>query len=102
MPPKDMQQHEFFLSTDNGKTYKPLGKVLNENLIVDDLIPEEGTKLPFFKPDEELVISCKFNIRSNPSLYIFLLTGKWPSNNWLKMHGYPMRKRCGFHKRKHK
>ena len=102
MPPKDMQQHEFFLSTDNGETYKPLCKVMNENIIVDDLIPGEGTKLPFFKPDEEHVISCKFDIRSNLSLYIFLLTGKWPSNNWLKMHGYPMRKRCGFHKRKHK
>lgn len=102
MPPKDMQPYEPFLSTDNGKTYKPLGKVLNENLIVDDLIPEEGTKLPFFKPDEELVISCKFNIRSNPSLYIFLLTGKWPSNNWLRLHGYPMVRRCGYRKRKQK
>ena len=101
MPQKDIQPHELSFSTDNGKTYKPLGQALNENLIVDDLIPEEGTKLPFIKPDEEHVITCKFNIRSNPYLYIFLLTGKWPSNNWLKMHGYPMRRRCGFHRRKH-
>jgi hypothetical protein len=100
MPPKDMQQHEFFLSNDNGETYKPLGKAMNKNIIVDDLIPEEGTKLPFIKPDEELVISCKFNIRSNPSLYIFLLTGKWPSNNWLRLHGYQMVRRCGYRKRK--
>ena len=102
MPPKDMQPHELFFSTDNGKTYKPLGKAMNENLIVDDLIPEEGTKLPLIKPDEESVISLKFNIRSNPSLFIFLWKGEWPSNNWLRMHGYPMVRRCGYRKRKHK
>lgn len=102
MPPKDTQPHNIFVSTDGGETYSLLGKMTETHLFVDDLIPEDNTKLPFIKPNDESVFTCKFNIRDNPSMFMFLATGKWPSNNWLKMHGYPMRRRCGFHRRKHK
>lgn len=96
MPPKDMQPRELLFSADNGETYKPIGRLAEDSLIVDDLIPEGEVELPLCKPNDEMVISCKFNIKSNPSLFMFLWTGKWPSNNWLKMHGHPMRR-----KRKH-
>lgn len=101
MPPKGLQTHELLFSADGGETYKPLGKVADVSLITDDLIPDNGTELPLAKPGDGFVISCKFNITSNPSLFMFLWTGKWPSNNWLRMHGYPMRrKRKGTRKKK--
>ena len=95
MPPKDHDpsgKGALFFSAD-GKTYEPFGKVEDAELILDDLVPEKGVKLPFVKPDEEISLSFKFDIRQNPSLFMLLWTGKWPSNNWLKMHGFPMRRR---------
>lgn len=104
MPPKETQPHSVFVSVDGGETYTTLGKVSEAHLFVDDLIPEEGAELPFVKPDEALMggtltLSCTFNMRSNPSLFMFLWTGKWPSNNWLKMHGYPMRRKRNVQRR---
>ena len=95
MPPKDTQPHELFVSADGGETYAPLGEVAECGLIVDDLIPKEVAELPFVKAtlDGTLTLSCTFNIRSDPSLYMLLRTGKWPSNNWLRLHGYPMMRR---------
>lgn len=96
MPPKDYDPSSrgpLFVSVDGGKTYEPVGKVEDAELILDDLVPEKGVELPFVKPDEEISLSFKFDIRQNPSLFMLLWTGKWPSNNWLKMHGYPMRRR---------
>ena len=105
MPPKDTQEHELlfdaehvenahelFYSTDGGETMMPLGHI-SEALIIDDLIPEDQTHLPFVKPDDAIMFSCKF--RMDNSAAIFLATGKWPSNNWLKMHGIPMRRAHG-------
>ena len=106
MPPKELHPHDIFISADGGETYTPLGEVTECGMIVDDLIPEDGVKLPFVKPDEAslgeaLTFSCTFNIRSNPSMFMLLWKGKWPSNNWLRMHGYPMRrKRKGTRKKK--
>lgn len=98
MPPKDydpLSRGTLFFSSDGGETYAPVGKVQEEGLIIDDLVPEKGVELPFVRPDEEMVISCKFDIRQNPSVFMLLWKGKWPSNNWLKMHGYPMRRKKG-------
>lgn len=102
MPPKDTQPHSVTVSADGGETFSPLGKVADAHLFVDDLIPEDRTELPFGKLEGELTLTCKFNIRDNPSAFMLLATGKWPSNNWLRMHGYPMVRRCGFHRRNRK
>lgn len=92
MPPKDTP-HALFFSADDGETYKPIGKVTEYGLVVDDLVPDKEIKLPFIKPDEEFVVSCKLSLRENPSAFMFLATGKMPSNNWLRLHGFPMRRR---------
>ena len=92
MPPKDTP-HALFFSTDDGETYKPIGKVPECGLVVDDLVPDKEIELPFIEPDEEFVVSCKFSLSENPSAFMFLATGKWPSNNWLRLHGFPMRRR---------
>ena len=88
-----LSKGSLFFSSDGGETYEPVGKVEDAELILDDLVPEKGVELPFVKPDEEISLSFKFDIRQNPSMFMFLWTGKWPSNNWLKMHGFPMRRR---------
>ena len=90
MPPKDTKPHELFLSADNGKTYEPFGIMTDASLIDDGLVSERETELPIFT-DNEMVIPCK--VRLDISMMIFLVTGKYPSNNWLKMHGYPMRRK---------
>ena len=98
MPPKDMQTFEpLMFSTDGGKTLKPLGKLTETNVFTDDLVPDAKTDLPYIKTDEEMSFSCKFSM--DRSAMIFLATGKWPSNNWLKMHGIPMRRRYGNRRR---
>ena len=92
MPPKDITTHgPLMFSTDGGETMMPLGKI-SETIITDDIIPDGQTVLPFVKIDDSHTFSCKFEM--NNSVAIFLATGKWPSNNWLKMHGIPMRRRC--------
>ena len=96
MPPKDydpLSKGTLFFSADGGETYKPFAKVNDAELILDDLVPEKVVELPFVKPDEEISLSFKFDIRQEPSVFMLLWTGNWPSNNWLKMHGFPMRRR---------
>ena len=39
---------------------------------------------------------------SSVQMEYLLIKGKLPANNWLRMHGYPMVRRCGFHRRKHR
>ena len=91
MPPKDITPHgSLMFSTDGGETMMPLGKI-SETIITDDIIPDDQTVLPFVKMDDEITFSCKFKMENSAT--IFLVTGKWPSNNWLKMHGIPMRRR---------
>ena len=101
MPPKDydpLGQGTLFFSSDGGETYAHVGKVQEEGLIIDDLVPEDGEELPSpvsrsMKQRRETSFTCEFNIRQNPSVFMFLWKGKLPSNNWLKMHGFPMRRR---------
>ena len=90
MPPKDTKPHTLMFSTDGGETMHPLGKI-SEAIITDDIISDDQTVLPFVKMDDEITFSCKFQMENSAT--IFLVTGKWPSNNWLKMHGIPMRRR---------
>ena len=88
MPPKDIQPTgTLMISTDGGETMMPLGHI-SEALIVDDLIPEDQTHPSFTELKEGIMFSCKFRMDNSAS--ILLATGKWPSNNWLKMHGIPM------------
>ena len=88
MPPKDYDPNKpiYFLGPD-GKIFKP--SVITDADLADvdfpgvDISLFEGTLTFTLKsPEYENVI-----LRS-------LLTGMPIPNNWLKMHGYPMRRKC--------
>ena len=99
MPPKDLLEDflpELCVQYPDGH-YEKIGKIKEVELTpdpYDDLSPEAEL---IMKPSE-MTIQFKWNpdIRTE----ILLITGKAPSNNWLRMHGYPMTRRCGYRKRK--
>jgi hypothetical protein len=98
MPPKE--NHEpIYIEREDG--YEIVGKITD----IPNLCSENSNSTPYMhaqfsdKPIR-FVVELKKPIDSR--MMIFLLTGRWLSNNWLRMHGYPMARRCGFHRRKRK
>ena len=91
MPTKDIQPHELLFSADNGKTYQPMTHITDvpEMVVPDGL--SEYEMLDFQFPQE---MSITANISHKP-YWILAMFGDTKSipNNWLKMHGYPMRRR---------
>ena len=100
MPPKETHScGQFYFRGDDG--YELIGRIEEAQLILDNPISEKAVELPNIIPNEEYT----FTVKTESLGYLkwaFLLLGKWPTNNWLKMHGLPMVRRCGYHKRKHK
>lgn len=106
MPPKNIDKYmpTLYFESPSGH-YEPLGKIVGmethfldedaESFDTSDIC--SGVNMPK-QPD--LTLTAKWNptIRT----YYFLLTGRFPSNNWLRLHGWPMVRRCGYRKRKHK
>ena len=96
MPPKNSKQYEIFAKMADGSLVR-VDKVENltetsadisgEYIIPPELISGIGI-------DGSYTFSCKFEPRK---LYHAIF-----GNNWLKMHGYPMVRRCGYRKRKRK
>lgn len=78
--------------------YERLGKIKEVNL--------EPDPYDHFSPEKELLLSTMaemtLSIRWDPDIKTeyLLIKGKIPTNNWLRMHGYPMIRRCGYGKRK--
>lgn len=91
MPPKDMQPHELLFSADNGKTYQPMAHITDvpEMVVPDGL--SENEMLDFQFPQE---MTITLNI-SHKSYWILAMFGdtKFIPNNWLKMHGFPMKRK---------
>lgn len=89
MPPKDIKPQTLFFSTDNGKTYKPLGKITEFPETACET--EDDERIQHFG-DEEMTFTATTIVNRN---VIRLLFGdkKDIPNNWLKMHGIPMRRK---------
>lgn len=97
MPPKDTQPHELFVSADGGETYTPLGKVSDAELTEAYIEGEEGKEMVVHDglvPWGMIDFIADFIDRRT---LLSIITGRKITNNWLKMHGYPMRRG----KRKH-
>lgn len=91
MPPKDMQPHELLFSADNGKTYQPMAHITDVPEMVVPDGPSEDEMLEFQFPQE---MTFTVNISTKP-YWLLAMFGDTKSipNNWLKMHGHPMRRR---------
>ena len=91
MPPKDIQPHELLFSADNGKTYQPMAHITDvpEMVVPDGLSEKEMLDFQF---SQEMMIAL--STRHIP-YWILAMFGDTKSipNNWLKMHGLPMRRK---------
>ena len=89
MTPKDIRPQTLYFRT--GGEYKPLGRIteVSEMVVGDEDFEQEMLE---FQYPEEMTFTATTIINRN---LIRLLIGKKEDipNNWLKMHGYPMRRR---------
>lgn len=91
MPPKDMQPHELLFSADNGKTYQPMAHITDVPEMVVPDGPSEDEMLEFQFP-QEMTFTVQTKLSRN-TIYLILGLKRLVPNNWLKMHGHPMRRR---------
>lgn len=94
MPPKDTQPRQVYFIGSDGKC-GPLGHVSDIEL------PEETSQEQYMTfSDEPIEFEVELDKPISRRTMIFLLTGKWLSNNWLRMHGLPMERKGYRGKRK--
>ena len=93
MPPKDTKPELYFYSTDDGRTYEPIGPI---NDIQEFIAPPDDTTkcltpmINFPEMDFTVTLTGKF---SRYKLLLVMGLTRFIPNNWLKMHGYPMRRK---------
>ena len=89
MPPKE--NHEaIYIEREDG--YEIVGKITD----IPNLCSEKSNATPYMHAPfsaEPITFDVELKKPIDSRMMIFLLTGRWPSNNWLRMHGYPMRRR---------
>lgn len=91
MPPKEMPTGNLYFSA--GGELKPLAHITELPEISEMVVQPDNDVEAFSLGD--MVIEGSFTLAWPISISErqFILTGKYPSNNWLKMHGYPMRRK---------
>ena len=90
MPPKDTQQPPVlhWLGEDSDHCIR-----MGDITVLDETTLDE-TDLEYDHIRIKSLPTIEFTTEPvTLSVKIFLLTGKWPSNNWLRLHGLPMRRR---------
>lgn len=96
MPPKDPVKADgrlYFLGSDG--QFKPIGNVTDADLSIT--CDKPYMHMPF--SNDPIEFEMKLEKPIGRRMMVFLLTGKWLSNNWLKMHGLPMERRIRTRKR---
>jgi hypothetical protein len=102
MPPKLMQEspYKLYIQDPDGR-YTELGEIasvqMEPNCSYEDYVVSPYEQLT---NTSEMTISFRWD--ANVRMEYLLIYGKMPSNNWLRVHGYPMVRRCGYRKRKQK
>ena len=95
MPPKDFQPTGFVFRQVGDDEYVPIGRITDidipEIVVLPEYVPEESY-LSFKTGGEMSFTSVVIRPSRNLILWLCGLTEEIP-NNWLKMHGHPMR-RC--------
>lgn len=97
MPPKDTPTGSLYFSA--GGELKPLAHITELPEISKTVVPPNNDIAGSII--EDMVIEGFFTLAWPVSISekLLILTGKYPSNNWLKMHGYPMRRRRNVQRR---
>jgi hypothetical protein len=82
MPPRITEKYpEFYALLPDGKKIM-LGEIEGIKTIYDR---EDFYEPLFYTPTQEYEFTCRWN--PNARMLYFLLHGKFPTNNWLRMHG---------------
>ena len=83
MPPKDTKNPELYVLFSDGKKIA-LGEVKGIETISDreDFYESQC----YTAPTQEYEFTCRWN--PNTRMLYFVLHGRLPSNNWMRMHGY--------------
>ena len=89
MPPKDIKPQTLYFSA--GGEYKPLGRITEVPEIVVGDEDFEQEMLEFQYP-EEMTFTATTIVNRNVIRLLFGNKKDIP-NNWLKMHGHPMRRK---------
>ena len=90
MPPKERTLPEMYVIQPDGKRIK-IGDIQAVNFSNDD-------DYDYCNPEGRLIVPSKlatFTVTWNPTtdMIYLLIHGRLPSNNWLKMHGFPLRRK---------
>ena len=98
MPPRNMNSFlpELCVKYPDGR-YESLGKIEEVRTEPEDDFEINSDYVPIIKPSE-MTITFKWN--PTVKTEYLLITGRLPSRNWLRMHGWPLTRRCGYRKRK--
>ena len=91
MPPKETNLPEMYVLQPDG-TKMRLGEIQNAEIISDD--DYDFSEKYIIQPTQ----TATFEVRWNPTidtihLIHLLIYGKLPTNNWRKMHGFPLRRK---------
>lgn len=89
MPPREWKEPKLFYAVGDGEPYEISGIPSLEMGGSCDIVEQNDFKPFSIEPHD---FSVEFEIKGS-SLYIAVLRSAMP-NNWLKMHGIPMRRRC--------
>ena len=91
MPPKDTPTGNLYFSA--GGDFEPLAHI-TELTEVPEIVAQPDNDVEVSSL-EDMVIEGSFTLAwpGSISKKLLILTGKYPSNNWLKMHGYQMRRK---------
>ena len=93
MPPKDTPTGSLYYSTDDGKTYNELGVTIDASAGCMPYEPSDDEILEFLYPKEREMTFTATTITNRFLMQLLLGNKKYIPNNWLKMHGYPMRRK---------
>ena len=95
MPTKNSSIDTLYVMDSDGNCTEFKG--LKSVTVIDDVPDPFDYDYPdsFSGPEVNPTISVTFEVRWNPTVdgMYLLIHGHFPSNNWKKMHGYPMKRK---------
>lgn len=89
MPQKNTETPTLYIVGQDGE-YRPLGHITEVELTEE---PDDGAVKENLFSMEPMEFTETVVTPIRRRMQIFILTGKWLPNNWLRMHGLPMERK---------